>query len=190
SFRLDNLRGLSSLLVGETTLADTIASSSIDHLDLIPCGPVPPNPSELLASQKMKLLLEEVKAEYDIVIFDTPPVLAVADAQILANIVDGSILVIRSGQTEVEAAIKAKEALEPAQAKLLGTILNDHEKTADDYYYYYGTVLNRFDSESARNNTEQILNILIVRIAFMNHYSEGFFKIESQSMTLCLLNIE
>ncbi len=139
SFRLDNLRGLSSLLVGETTLADTIASSSIDHLDLIPCGPVPPNPSELLASQKMKLLLEEVKAEYDIVIFDTPPVLAVADAQILANIVDGSILVIRSGQTEVEAAIKAKEALEPAQAKLLGTILNDHEKTADDYYYYYGT---------------------------------------------------
>src|SRR5699024_11464820 len=76
-------------------------------------------------------LLEEVKAEYDIVIFDTPPVLAVADAQILANIVDGSILVIRSGQTEVEAAIKAKEALEPAQAKLLGTILRSEEHTSE-----------------------------------------------------------
>jgi len=84
-------------------------------------------------------MLEYAKEQYDIIIFDTPPVLAVTDAQILANCVDGSILVIRSGHTEIEAATKAKEALEPAQAKLLGTVLNGREKTASNYYYYYGT---------------------------------------------------
>lgn len=75
---------------------------------------------------------------YDLIIFDTPPVLAVTDAQILANIVDGSLLVVRSKETENEAAIKAKEALEPAKAKLLGAVLNDREKKASNYYYYYG----------------------------------------------------
>ncbi|HEX6594181.1 MAG TPA: CpsD/CapB family tyrosine-protein kinase [Bacillota bacterium] len=138
-FWLDNLRGLSTILVGETSLEETVATSDIDHLDVISCGPIPPNPSELLGSKKMKQLLEEAEEKYDLVICDTPPLLAVTDAQILANIVDGSILVIRSGQTEIEAAMKAKEALELAQAKLLGAILNDREKTGDDNFYYYGT---------------------------------------------------
>ncbi len=138
TFRLDNLRGLSNILVGEKTLEETANETDVDNLDVISCGPIPPNPSELLASQKMKQFLSEALLTYDIVIFDTPPVLAVTDAQIMANIVDGSLLVIRSKMTEYEAAIKAKEALEPAQAKLLGTVLNDREKKQANYYYYYG----------------------------------------------------
>ncbi|MCG5102613.1 CpsD/CapB family tyrosine-protein kinase [Oceanobacillus alkalisoli] len=139
TFRLDNLRGLSNVLVGEISLEEAVNGTDIDTLDVMTCGPIPPNPSELLGSRKMETLLKEAKLSYDLVIFDTPPVLAVTDAQILANIVDGSVLVVRSGSTEIEPAQKAKEALEPAKAKLLGVVLNDREKKASNYYYYYGT---------------------------------------------------
>lgn len=138
TFRLDNLRGLSNVLVNESTLDEAVNETAIPNLDVISSGPIPPNPSELLGSRRMQHILEEAKKIYDLIIFDTPPVLAVTDAQILADIVDGAILVIRSKRTEFEAAEKAKEALEPAQAKLLGTVLNDREKDKANYYYYYG----------------------------------------------------
>lgn len=139
TFRLDNLRGLSNILVGETSLDQAINRADVDNLDIISSGPIPPNPSELLASRKMERFLEEAKMAYDIVIFDTPPVLAVTDAQILANLVDGTILVVLSKETELDAAKKSKEALESASAKLLGAVLNGREKKASNYYYYYGT---------------------------------------------------
>lgn len=139
TFRLDNLRGLSNILIGEMRLEDATVTSDIDNLDVITCGPIPPNPSELLGSRMMHTLLDHAKTLYDLVIFDTPPVLAVTDAQILANIVDGALLVVRSGETEYEEAIKAKEALAPARGKLLGVILNDREKDDMNNYYYYGT---------------------------------------------------
>lgn len=138
TFRLDNLRGLSNVLVGEHTLEEAVNREAEENLDILSSGPIPPNPSELLASKRLKDMIHEAKEVYDIIIFDTPPVLAVTDAQILANSVDGTLLVIRSGKTEKDAALKAKEALEPAKAKLLGTVLNDREKVANSYYYYYG----------------------------------------------------
>lgn len=138
TFRLNNIRGLSNILVGESTLEDMVEDSSIDHLDVLTCGPIPPNPSELLGSKRMDSLIEHAKTIYDIIIFDTPPILAVTDAQILANYVDGTLLIIRSGITEYEMAIKAKEALQQTTAKILGTVLNDREKKAANSYYYYG----------------------------------------------------
>ena len=138
TFRLDNLRGLSNVLVGEIPLEDAIHQSEVNNLDVMSCGPIPPNPAELLASRKMEKILAEAKLTYDIILFDTPPVLAVTDAQILAKIVDGSILVVRSGETEIEPAQKAKEAVAPAKAKLLGVVLNGREKKQSNYYYYYG----------------------------------------------------
>lgn len=138
TFRLDNLKGLSNILVGETNLTEAISLSDIDNLDLISCGPIPPNPAELLASKKMQQMLTEASDMYDLILFDTPPILAVTDAQILANICDGSILVTRSKITENEAATKAVEQLQSAQAKILGTVLNDREKKEANYYYYYG----------------------------------------------------
>ena len=139
TFRLDNLKGLSNVLVGDVLLEEAIHTTSIDHLDVISSGPIPPNPSELLGSRKMRAILERAKQQYDLVIFDTPPVLAVTDAQIMADFVDGAMLVVRSKVTELDAATRAVEALKPAKARLLGTVLNDHEKKGSDYYYYYGT---------------------------------------------------
>ncbi|MEC5423413.1 CpsD/CapB family tyrosine-protein kinase [Virgibacillus sp. C22-A2] len=138
TFRMDNLKGLSNILVGEDFLQDVVAQSDTENLDVISCGPIPPNPSELLASKRMEQFIEDASQIYDIIIFDTPPILAVADAQIMANVCDGAILVVRSKQTEVEAAGKAVEALQSANAKILGTILNDRSKKEANYYYYYG----------------------------------------------------
>lgn len=138
TFRLDNLRGLSNILVNDLKLESAITKSDVENLDIITSGPIPPNPAELLGSGRMKTFIENIKETYDMMIFDTPPVLAVTDAQILANLVDGSILVVRSKQTEYEEAIRAKEALEPARGKLLGAVLNDRDKSGAMNYYYYG----------------------------------------------------
>lgn len=136
TFRLDNRKGLSSVLVGGTTFEESITKSDIQGLDILPCGPVPPNPSELLGSKSMERLLSEASLQYDLVIFDTPPVLAVTDAQILANICDGVVMVVRSKQTEYESAQKAKALLEVGKAKLLGVVLNDKVMKKGSYYYY------------------------------------------------------
>lgn len=139
TFRLDNLRGLSNVLINEIELEEAISSSDVNNLDIITCGPIPPNPSELLGSERMRSMLEEANELYDIVLFDTPPVLVVPDAQILANIVDGTLLVIHSGVTEQDPAIKAKESLEQSTGQLLGVVLNGRDKEdMDSYYYYYG----------------------------------------------------
>lgn len=138
TFRLDNFSGLSNVLVGDMSLGSAVEPTDVEHLHVLTSGPIPPNPSELLASKKFQEMLDEAKKVYDIVIFDTPPVLAVTDAQILANLVDGSVLVIRSKKTETEAAQKAVETLQAANGKLLGTVLNGKEKKEHTYYYYYG----------------------------------------------------
>lgn len=135
-FRIDNRRGLSSLLIGENNLNEATVNSNIPNLDILSSGPIPPNPSELLGSKKMQHVIEQGKELYDLIIFDTPPVLAVTDAQVLADYADGSLLVVRSKKTDQEAAIKAKESLEPAKAKLLGVVLNDVSLEKDQYYYY------------------------------------------------------
>lgn len=139
TFRLDNLHGLSNILVGETSMEEAVETSDITNLDVISCGPIPPNPSELLGSRRMQAFIEAAKQKYDMVIFDMPPVLAVTDAKILSNYVDGAILVVRSKRTENEAAKQALEALESVHANVLGVVLNDRDKKEANYYYYYGS---------------------------------------------------
>lgn len=138
TFRLGNLRGLSSVLIGEATFEEAVENGMVDELYILPCGPIPPNPAELLASNKMKQLLEFAEENYDFVIIDTPPVLAVTDAKILSQMVDGTIFVVRSGTTEKEDAKKAYELLNDGNAKIIGAVLNDVPKKEGAYYYYYG----------------------------------------------------
>ncbi|NEU30284.1 CpsD/CapB family tyrosine-protein kinase [bacterium LRH843] len=138
TFQVNNLIGLTNVLTGQTETNSVISPTLVPNLSVITCGPIPPNPSELLSSRRMSQLLEELMTDYDYVFFDTPPVLAVADAQILANQCDGSILVVSSGQTDRQGAIKAKEQLASARAKLLGAVLNGKPKRDNQYYYYYG----------------------------------------------------
>ncbi|WP_088067467.1 CpsD/CapB family tyrosine-protein kinase [Gottfriedia luciferensis] len=137
-FKLENFKGLSSVIVQGKSLSDVTQSSKVDNLSILTSGPIPPNPSELLSSVKMKNLVAQMTEEYDVVLFDAPPVLAVTDAQIVSQICDGTILVVRSGYTAKEKVKKSKELLTLVNAKILGTILNRAEQNKDNYYYYYG----------------------------------------------------
>ncbi|PGZ80231.1 capsular biosynthesis protein [Priestia megaterium] len=139
TFRLENHAGLTNVLTRQSTLGQAVQETEVRDLYVLTSGPIPPNPSELLASHQMEELLKEMKHQFDMVIFDTPPILAVADAQILANQVDASILVVSSGKTEKEAALKAKELLVHAKSKLLGAVLNNRKADSGNYYYYYGS---------------------------------------------------
>lgn len=138
TFSMTNTFGLTSVLTKQMTLINAVKETGIENLSVLTSGPIPPNPSELLASKSMDQFLEEAYSDYDLVLFDTPPVLAVTDAQILANKCDGTILVVYSNKTEKEPLIKSKELLENAKAKLLGTVLNNKEIKGSNYYYYYG----------------------------------------------------
>jgi len=138
TFRQENHIGLSNVLTRQSTLQEAVKVTSQDKLWVLSSGPIPPNPSELLGSKGMQTLLEQAKEEYDVIILDTPPVLAVTDAQILSNTADGVVLVVSSGKTETESAKKAKELLESAKAKILGVVLNNKKVQDSQYYYYYG----------------------------------------------------
>ncbi|MBS4206717.1 CpsD/CapB family tyrosine-protein kinase [Bacillus sp. FJAT-50079] len=139
TFSMNNAYGLTNVLTRQRNIQESVKVSNVEGLDILTSGPIPPNPAELLSSRAMKQFFNDVKDFYDFVIFDTPPVLAVTDAQVLANQCDGTILVISSGKTEVEAAQKTKELLNAAQAKVLGVVLNRKKMESNDYYYYYGT---------------------------------------------------
>nr|WP_076571810.1 CpsD/CapB family tyrosine-protein kinase [Salimicrobium salexigens] len=139
TFRLDNVAGLSNYIAGhDHSLTNLINGSRVENLDIMTSGPIPPNPSELLGSQKMKDFLQEVKKKYDLVIFDSPPVLAVTDSQVLTSQTNGTLLVVRNKKTEKEAAKRAKELLEQAKANVLGMVLNDVPQKESGYYVYYG----------------------------------------------------
>lgn len=140
TFHTTNTTGLSNLLTKQWLLEEVTKVTDIEGLHLITCGPIPPNPAELIGSNSMDALIRELTSQYDLVIFDAPPLLSVADAQILSNKCDGTILVVNSGVTEKESARKAKESLESAKANILGTLLNNFVLEKDHYYYqYYGT---------------------------------------------------
>jgi len=140
TFRLDNLRGLSSVLIGEASFEDAVETGTIGDLHILSCGPIPPNPAELLSSKRMEELIAYAEDHYDFVIVDTPPILAVTDAKIVSQIVDGTIFVVRSGVTEKEEMKKAKEImLSGGQTRILGAVLNDVPKNEETYYYYYGS---------------------------------------------------
>jgi len=137
-FHLDNSRGFTNLLVDrEASLEDYIQPTMAPNLDVLSCGPIPPNPSELLASKRTLQLLEELKQRYQAVLIDSPPVVAVTDATILAAHVDAVILVVRSHATRIDMALHTRAQLEKANARLLGVILNGVPMSGNDYYYYY-----------------------------------------------------
>lgn len=138
AFKVSNRIGLTTVLAKEMSLSQAIIKSLVPNLDILTCGPIPPNPSELLGSKMMETILEEQKEIYDYIVFDTPPILAVSDAQILANKCDGVLMVIASGKTKRDRAIKAKEFIVKANTLLLGAIVNGVESKQQDFYGHYG----------------------------------------------------
>jgi len=132
--------GLSEVLINKVKLEDAVQKYADSGLNVISCGILPPNPSELFDTQRMRDLLNDLKNKYDILVLDAPPLIAVTDSLILSNEVDGVCLVIKSGKTRFDAALKARKLLENSKAKIIGSIINDvNFKNVYTYYkdYYY-----------------------------------------------------
>ena len=158
-FKARNAKGLSSYLTGKVTLKDAIQKTSIENIWLLPCGPIPPNPAELLASKKMKDLLEEFKEIFQVVLIDSPPVLAVTDAVVLSSIVDATVVVVRAGKTAQKYFLQTIEELRRAKAKIIGLLFNE-SKTRDEQYYkkrysqYYQSQPYMFEEKDNKEGSE------------------------------------
>ncbi len=142
-----NTEGLTNVLKGEIELSKAIRKVENSNMSLLLAGSTPPNPSELLASDKMKKVIDELAQEYDYIIYDTPPVLLVTDAATLGKYMDGALLVVSHNKVEKNLVLKAKKNLDSAGVKLLGAVYSMYNaKTAEtysryssyNYYYYYG----------------------------------------------------
>ncbi len=139
AFGLTNESGMSNLILGQMKVDECVRETIVPNLWVLPCGPVPPNPSELLHSQRFKQLCEEFDAKFDRVIFDSPPVVAVTDALIISGYVDGVVMVVKAGRTVREVAQRIKQSLQDVNARIFGVVVNgvDIERRGYGYYYYY-----------------------------------------------------
>lgn len=132
--------GLSSMLTAGMAGVDAIRKTRVENLDILTSGPVPPNPAELLESDRFREVVAELLSQYDRVVFDSPPVTPVTDAAILAGVMDGVVLVVRASSTSKEMMGRAVELLTAVNANLVGVVLNDVDLTRrrnGSYYYYY-----------------------------------------------------
>jgi capsular exopolysaccharide synthesis family protein len=132
-FRLPATPGLSSYLVGDALLESVIQKTAVPNLSIIASGPTPPNPAELVGSRRMRELLDAVGERFDMVLLDTPPMLAVSDAGALAPMVDGVLLVVGSGLSARLGLRRAKEAIQAVQGRIVGAVLNRFDASAQGY---------------------------------------------------------
>jgi capsular exopolysaccharide synthesis family protein len=145
-FGLSNEKGLSTVLAGEVKPWEAMADPGRGHLRVLTSGPVPAHPAELLQSEAMGELIEELREVADFVILDTAPVLLVADALAIAPLADGVLLVVDAENTHRGAVIQAREQLEQVGAPMIGAVLNnfDPSKARSPYYGYYGSYWHRY----------------------------------------------
>jgi capsular exopolysaccharide synthesis family protein len=137
-FKGKNHQGLTNVLVGDKQISEVINTNNLHpNLSYISSGPIPPNPYELLGSQKMGEVIKQLKDNADMVLFDSPPIVGFADGLLLANQVDGVLLIIELKKVHREAAKQAKSQLEKSKAKILGVVLNKIDLKRDSYYYNY-----------------------------------------------------
>lgn len=137
-FGLQNKKGLSSAVSKMNPVEECIQKNVVDHLDVMTAGPIPPNPSELLASEQMGKILSQLVEQYDIILIDTPPVNPVTDAMELTKHIAGMIMVLRYGKTKLEEVEFAMKKIELSQMNLLGFVLNDvKSKHLSNYYSKY-----------------------------------------------------
>jgi capsular exopolysaccharide synthesis family protein len=139
SFGVPNQTGISTVIVGKATLEEAIKRTDVPNLDVLPCGPVPPNPSELLHTDRFAAVLADCGKIYDRIILDSPPTSAVTDPAVLGNLADGVVLVVKAGETTRDAALHARRQLATAKVRLVGVVVNaiDFSNPAYGYDYYY-----------------------------------------------------
>ena len=138
-FNTDNMDGFSNLIINKTDYNKAIHKTDIVNLDLLTSGPIPPNPSELIGSEKSLEVFDYLRSEYDFIIIDTPPVNTVTDAQLFSEIAKYVVYVVDVQKNDRNTIKKGKELIEKAGAKILGVVLNKApEDKSSSYYYYYG----------------------------------------------------
>ncbi|MBZ0271413.1 polysaccharide biosynthesis tyrosine autokinase [bacterium] len=137
AFGVDRDQGLTNYVMGEIPLEDAVTQTEIPNLFIVPSGPIPPNPSELLGSERMDAIIEELRGRFDMLIFDSPPVVAVTDAAVLSKRVDGVMLVVKAGKTTTDMFDRALRQMEDVKAHIVGSVLNDFNLRGEGYRYYY-----------------------------------------------------
>lgn len=145
--------GYSNLILNykeDTKLDKYIVSTSNKNIDLLPTGPTPPNPVELLASENNKKLIAKLREKYDIILLDCPPVLGLSDTMIMTKYSDANLIVVSSRKTKVENLDKAKKVFTQANAKITGVIINRASVKDNTYYSYYSSEYYGDSSKSKR----------------------------------------
>ncbi len=142
SFSVESGVGITNFLVGDGSFSDTLVDTEVDNLSLAICGPIPPNPSELLHTKRFGEFIRTARSQFDRVIFDSPPLGAVSDAAVIAPQLDGALLVVKAGQTTRDGLRSCIRQLGDVEANLLGTVVNDIDASAGGtrygtYYHYY-----------------------------------------------------
>jgi polysaccharide biosynthesis transport protein len=137
AFDVDYSRGLSLYLSSDEEVEGLIQALEKPNLWLLPCGPPPPNPAELISSDRMKEMLRTVSDKYDHILIDSPPLMNVVDSVIISTLVDGVILVVHGGKSTREVLRRSRQELANVGAKIFGVVLNNMDMRGEDYYYYY-----------------------------------------------------
>ena len=150
-FRQPSTPGLSSYLVGDAMLEAILLKSAVPNLSLVTSGPIPPNPAELLASRRMHTFLATVSERFDVVIIDSPPVLATSDACALAPHVDGVLLVVDSGRTPEVALKRSRERIEAVRGRIIGAILNRFDAGASGYSKRYYDTYDKYYTQTVES---------------------------------------
>lgn len=153
-FKHSRAPGLSEYLVGEKDdYNDLIHSTKVDNLSIMTAGKLPPNPSELLGSNRMSEMINQLESEWDIILFDSPPIVAVTDSSMISSEIDALVLVVKAGQTERAAIDRALDTIKNVKAPLIGVILNgaSPETIAGKYSYYYSYYNYYYHSDEKRS---------------------------------------
>lgn len=135
-FKLNNIYGLTDILAKDRAVDKCIQKTELKNLYVLTAGATPPNPAEILSSEKMKNLIEDLKNIYDYIFIDTPPIGLVTDAGVLSSFIDGVVLVVKSESVEKKYLEETKKKLDAVDARILGAILNSYKSEQKDYNYY------------------------------------------------------
>ena len=135
-FNISNIKGLTDILLQNKVFADCVHCTDVKNLHVLTCGAIPPNPSEMLSSKKIRDFIESLREYYDYVFIDAPPIGIVTDAGIISTYSDGCIFVVGSKQCDIEMAKIAKKRLEDVNANIIGAVLNKFEAEGSSYNYY------------------------------------------------------
>jgi capsular exopolysaccharide synthesis family protein len=145
NFKLSNNQGLTNILIGEKNLFEVVNRyESLTNLHILTSGPIPPNPSEIIGSNRMKEFLKMAREDYDIVILDSSPIGLVTDSAVLSTISDALIYVTAIGQTKIDMAKSAKELLDLVDANVIGAVLNKIPVDGRSYYQYSSTLFDKY----------------------------------------------